>query len=153
MNNREKLSIQRQGSPVLAVRRPFSLFSHLMDEFFDEVVLPGSNETFGIQPKIDLIDKENHFVVQAELPGVDKKDLEIDLNEDSLILKGEKKMCNEHKEGKYYYRESSYGKFMRQIPFPEKVNTEQAKASFDNGILKIELPKAELIKTRKLELE
>ncbi len=151
---RNRLSIQKPSNRITSVRRPYSLFSQIMDDFFDEMVFPEvPQEGIMAAPKIDLIDKENHFVLQAEIPGIDKKDIEIELLEDSITIKGEKRLNNEQKEGKYYYRESSYGKFMRQIPFPEKVNTEQAKACYENGLLKIELPKSEISKARKLELK
>lgn len=153
MNMRNRLSIQKPSNRITSIRRPYSLFSQIMDDFFDEMVFPDMNqEGFMAAPKIDLVDKDSHFILQAEIPGIDKKDIEIELLDDGITIKGEKKISNEQKEGKFYYRESSCGKFVRQIPFPEKVNTDQAKASYENGLLKIELPKSETSKARKLEL-
>ncbi len=153
MNTKERMSIQGPGNRMLTIRRPYSLFSQLMDDFYDDILMPGiSREGYVMAPRVDLIDKDNYFVLEAELPGMDKKDLDIEICEDSVVIKGEKKMNQEHKEGKYYYRESTYGKFMRQVQLPDKINTEQVKANYENGMLKLELPKAESTKSRKIEL-
>jgi HSP20 family protein len=68
------------------------------------------------------------------------------------VIKGEKRLSQEMNEEKFFHREMSYGKIMREITVPEKVNQEKAKATYENGLLKITLPKADRAKTSKIEL-
>lgn len=151
MNKREDLRIVER--PIRFVRHPFSSFSNLMDVVFDNFMTEstGENESY-ITPKIDIIEQDNKFIVETELPGIEKKDLNIEVGDDYLSIKGEKKLTEEKKEQNYYFRETRYGKFSREIPLPNKINTTEVKAFLENGILKIELPKIEETKTRKIEL-
>ena len=94
-------------------------------------------------PVVDLYEKDDHFVIKAELPGVDKKDIAIDLKDRLLTLSGERSYENEVKEENYYRRERSYGKFQRAFTLPADVDSDKIKAEFKDGLLQIEVPKPE----------
>lgn len=150
MNQRE-VNLEGPNKRVM-IRRPSTLFNLWMDDFLEDF-FPGSfqNSSF-IVPRIDVLDKGDRYELHAELPGLDKKDIEIEIHENTVLLKGEKKVSQEQNEEKYYRREMTYGKIMREITVPEKIDQEKAKAVYENGILKLVLPKAEMVKSRKLEL-
>ncbi len=93
------------------------------------------------EPLLDVIDKGKEILVQAELPGVNKEDIEIDLNEDTLTIKAsKKKLITEEKEG-YFYQERGYAGYYRTVPLPTKVDPDRVKAKYNNGVLEIVLPK------------
>ena len=95
------------------------------------------------KPAVDLYEKDDHFVIKAELPGVDKKDIAIDLKDRVLTLSGERTYENEVKQENYYRRERSYGKFQRAFTLPADVDSDKIKAEFKDGLLQIEVPKPE----------
>lgn len=104
--------------------------------------------------KVDLKELDNKFELVAEMPGLEKKDISIDLDEDKrmLTIKGEKKFEKEEKrdEGKYYYKERSFGSFNRCFKLPDNVNMEQVKASMSNGLLRVDIPKIEQRETKRV---
>jgi HSP20 family protein len=99
-------------------------------------------------PAIDVYEEKDEVVVKAEVPGLSKEDLDVTLTESTLILKGEKKKEEEIKEKNFYRSERSSGSFARSIELPSEVKTDQAKATFNNGILEIRLPKTEEAKKK-----
>lgn len=132
-----------------------------MDRLFEEFFAPArrrrtwpvKTETAVVAPSIDMLDRENEIVVRAELPGVNKEDLDISLTKEALVLKGEVKREEETKEANYYLSERSYGSFSRTIPLPVEVDTERVKASFKNGILELVIPKKEESKPKEIKIE
>ncbi len=103
-------------------------------------------------PKIDVKETGNGIEVSAELPGVDEKDIELELDDDVLTIKGEKKLEKEEKDEKtgYHLMERSYGSFARSIRLPYAVKSEAVTAAFDKGVLKVTCPKpAEIAATSK----
>jgi HSP20 family protein len=94
-------------------------------------------------PVVDLYKEKGEVVAQAELPGMDKNDIEISISDHMLTIKGEKKKEKEVKEEDYYRSERSYGSFVRTVELPKEVETEKARASFKNGVLEVRLPKTE----------
>ena len=103
-------------------------------------------------PAVDLYEKDDHFVIKAELPGVDKKDISIDLNDRVLTLYGERSYENEVKEENYYRKERSYGKFQRAFTLPADVDSDKIKAEFQDGLLQIEVPKPEQQKPKQVTI-
>lgn len=155
MADKDELKISRRPEERRILRRYSPSFSSLLDEFFDdffssEPILAKRERT--LIPKVDIINKPSEIIVQAEIPGIDKKDLDIEVGDDYLTIKGEKKASEEHKEEDYFYKESFHGKFVREISLPEKIKTDAAKASYENGILKVVIPKSEESKVRKIEV-
>lgn len=103
-------------------------------------------------PAVDVYEDENKVVVKAELPGMTDKDIDVNILNNTLIIKGEKKKEEEKKEQSYYRLERSYGAFQRSITLPSHVAADKVKASFKNGILEIELPKKEEAKPKQIKV-
>ena len=103
-------------------------------------------------PAVDLYEKDDHFMIKAELPGVDKNDIKIDLKDRLLTLSGERTYDNEVKEENYYRRERSYGKFQRAFTLPAEVDSDKIKAEFKDGVLQIEVPKPEEKKAKQVTI-
>ena len=101
-------------------------------------------------PAVDLYEKDDHYMIKAELPGVDKKDIKIDLKDRLLTLSGERSYDNEVKEGNYYHRERSYGRFQRVFTLPAEVDSEKIKAEYKDGVLEIEVTKPEEKKAKQV---
>ena len=93
-----------------------------------------------MSPLVNTFVKDNLFHIQAELPGITKKDLDVSIDGRVLTLRGERRMRKETKEEEYMLRESRYGSFVRRLTLPEGVNTEKIHASYEDGILSITMP-------------
>ena len=102
---------------------------------------------------MDVVDRETEILVRAELPGVDKKDLDISLNENVLTLKGQTRTEEKEEKGDYYRCEIAQSSFARSLPLPSYVDSEKAKASFQDGILELTLPKIEQSRRRRITVE
>ncbi|MBW2338575.1 MAG: Hsp20/alpha crystallin family protein, partial [Deltaproteobacteria bacterium] len=103
-------------------------------------------------PVVDLYEKDDHFMIKAELPGVNKDAIKIDLQDRLLTLSGERTYDNEVKEENYYRRERSYGKFQRAFTLPADVDSDKIKAEFKDGLLQIEVPKPEEKKAKQVTI-
>lgn len=106
--------------------------------------------------KTDITDEGDHYLLEADLPGFDKKDINIDINGDTLTVSAQRRSRHEEKDekDKIIRSERSYGSYTRQFDISE-VNAEAIKAKYENGVLQLELPKKEnaLPKARRLEIE
>ena len=107
----------------------------------------------GKAPHVDLIDRDHEIVVKAELPGVDKKDLEISVTSDSVTIKGTTSHEAKEEKGDYYRSEMSRGTYSRKLALPSEVDEDKAKATFKNGVLELTLPKTKKAKRRTVEIE
>lgn len=106
-----------------------------------------------IAPALDVYEEKDEIIVKAELPGMDKNEIEVEIADSELILKGEKRK-EEKVEGKdYYWSERSYGAFRRSVQLPKDVQADKIKASFKNGILEVRLPKTEKAKTKEIKVK
>ena len=133
------------------------------DEFLEEPFFPRMWRKFPrwrrlkeleeISPSVDMLDKKDEIVVKADIPGVDKENINISLTDNTITIKGEMKKEEEVKEEDYYYAERSYGSFSRTLNLPTKVQPDKVKASFKNGILEVHLPKAEEAKPKEVKIE
>ena len=94
-------------------------------------------------PALDLYEEKDEVVAKAELPGMEKKDIQVNISDHHLTIKGEKKKEEETKEKNFYRSERSYGSFCRSIELPADVEPDKAKASFKDGVLEIHIPKTE----------
>jgi len=127
------------ASPFELMRR----FSEDMDRLFEGIgprwgAMPEERGLWS--PPIEVSEQDGQFVVCAELPGLQKEDVKVELMPNGLMISGERKRDREERREGFYRSERSYGAFSRTIPIPEEANLEQAKAQFENGILKISLP-------------
>ena len=110
-------------------------------------------EFMTFSPAVDMYENEKEIVVKAEVPGIDKEDINISVSDGTLMIKGETKKEEETKEEDYYYAERTYGSFSRRLELPEKVQESKIKANFKDGILEIHLPKAPEAKAKKIKIE
>jgi HSP20 family protein len=92
-------------------------------------------------PRVDVVDRGTEVVVRAEVPGVDKKDLDVTVTEDAVTIKGATRHEEKEQKGDYYRREISAASFARTVPLPADVDGTQAKAEFKDGVLELVIPK------------
>ena len=104
-------------------------------------------------PVVDLFEEKDDIVVKAELPGMDKDNVDVNLTDHTLTIKGEKKKEEEVKEENYYRSERSYGSFLRTLELPREVHADKVKASFKNGILEVRMPKTEEAKAKEIKVK
>ena len=129
-------------------RRPFSgLFPSFPSPLRPSRALFRESLSLGV-PAVDLYEEEDEVVLKAEVPGLSKEDLKIDLSDSTLTISGEKKKEEEIKEEDYTYSERAYGSFSRSLQLPCAVKADKVKATFKDGILEVKLPKTEDAKKR-----
>ncbi len=127
------------------------------EDLFGRPFLPALWRRFPLEemvwsPAIDVLEKEDKFVVKVELPGVKEEDVDVSVAGDMLTISGEKQAESEVKKKGYYYSESSYGSFSRSITMPSTVDAGKFEASYDKGVLEITLPKAPEVKPKKIKV-
>jgi len=91
-------------------------------------------------PRVDVLEREGQWVVHAELPGMSKEEVKVEVTHDLLTIQGERKEEMKEEHGGYHYRECRYGSFYRAIPLPEGVDTTKATADFSKGVLEVVMP-------------
>jgi HSP20 family protein len=101
----------------------------------------------------DVFEDDRRVVVRLEVPGLDKSDLDIEVQEGALIVRGEKRFEREDSTGRYRVLQCAYGSFRRIVPLHVPVLSDQANASYKNGVLRVELPKAEAARPRKVPIK
>jgi HSP20 family protein len=156
MQLKDLLPIQR-GEKDISTRwgeegNPFFALQRRMNEMFDSFFSDFAIEPFGearkqFVPHMDVKEDEKSYIITAELPGMDDKDIDILLERNMLTLKGEKKEEKEEKEQNYWHVERRYGSFQRVIPLPDEVDMDKVSANFKKGILHITVPKTEKAKS------
>ena len=102
------------------------------------------------RPAVDIYDNADNIVIKAELPGVEKKDVSVEIKDNVITLKGERVIDNEVKEERYYRKERCFGTFQRAFTLPDAVSSDKVKASFKDGVLKVEIPKPEEKKPKQI---
>lgn len=136
--------------------RGFDTMMRRMNDVFDEVNRGGIRFEVGdFTPRVDVAETDGSITLHAELPGIDKKDVKITINDGNILtIAGEKKReeKTEDKEKNYMRIERSYGSFARSFTLPDNVATENISAAFDNGVLTITVPKKEPAKPKELEV-
>lgn len=137
--------------PVTSLQREMNrLFDDFFNRDFDVESFSGMGEW---RPAVDISETDDAVIVKAELPGLDPKDVEVSLSGDVLTIKGEKKEEKEEKTKSFHRVERSYGSFVRSVRLPTAVVTDKVEANFKNGVLSIDLPKAEEAKNKSLKID
>ncbi|UCF99534.1 MAG: Hsp20/alpha crystallin family protein [Spirochaetaceae bacterium] len=137
---------------------PTSTFDWLqrqINELFDFPRIPESRGLFDrrVSPAIDVIEHADRFTVECDLPGISQKDIDISIASGVLTIKGEKKVEKQSENTKVYRKETWEGSFQRTLSLPTGVDSDKVEATFNNGVLKISLPKREEAKTKRIELK
>jgi HSP20 family protein len=138
------------GYPML------SLFDE-MNRFFEDA-LPVTHSTRGasaFKPQIDVAETEKEYLIRGEFPGLEAAEISLEMAENTLTLRGEKRLETEYKEGERIHIERSFGSFVRSIPFAVEVDEDTATAEMKNGVLTVRVPKSsKVIKgTKKLNIK
>jgi HSP20 family protein len=136
---------------------PFGLMRRLrddMDQFFGNA-WSGSREreTGAWWPAVEVSEQAGKLTVHADLPGVDKNDVKVELTDGNLIIQGERKREHQEESGGFRRSERSYGTFYRSIPLPDGANTEGARAQFKDGVLEVTVPVPESQRKRTIPIE
>lgn len=118
-------------------------FSNLIDRFFNESVARTGGSSFAFVPRVDVVETDKAFEINLAVPGMNKEDFKIDLNDSTLTISGERKMSQEKKEVNYHFLETQYGSFSRSFSLPENTDAARISAEYVNGILKLTVPKDE----------
>ena len=137
--------------------REMETFQDRINRLFDDSFLPtlSLREDMGLKdwnPAVDIYEKDGKIVVKAELPGMEKKDIKVNLEDHVLTLEGERSEEKEEKKDNYYRKERSFGKFHRSFRLPEGIDAEKVDASFKDGVLKVEITKPEEKKPKKIDV-
>jgi len=132
-------------------RSLLNLAEGLFEDFFGADRMLGRSEGYWY-PAADIKENADAYKVVMELPGLSREDVQISLEDGVLIVKGEKKSEKEEKEGDYTYYERRFGKFERMFRINSDIKTDKVDASFKNGVLTIELPKAETAKPKQIAI-
>jgi len=104
-------------------------------------------------PKVDVIDREDEVFIRAELPGIDKKDIEVSMSDNMVTIKGASRKEEKEEKGDYYRCETSQGSFSRSLSLPAEVNIDKSDAKFNDGVLELKLPKLEGAKRRSIKIK
>lgn len=160
----EKKGTQEIQKATTHALSPFEEMDRLFDQYFSHgwlhpfrMELPSHGKLEapfkGKTPHVNMVDKEDKIEIKAELPGVDKKDLDISVTANSVTIKGSTSKEEKEEKGDYYRREISHGEYCRTLALPVEVDEEKAKATFKDGVLELSLPKVEKAKRRTIKVE
>jgi HSP20 family protein len=139
------------SSPFGMMRR----FADEVDRMFQGFGFPSierlgsSNIADRFLPSVDIFERDGKLVIRADLPGMTKDDVKVDVTEDDVIIEGERRYEHEERDEGVYRSERSYGQFRREIPLPQGVKPDTAAATFKNGVLEVTLEAPELSKNRR----
>ncbi len=153
------------GSPFEFMDRVTEEMDRAFDRMFQDLGLPRRSWSRGFgtpaasqgtwMPRVEAFQKGDQFIVRAELPGMNKDDVQVELTDDAVTIHGERKQEHEENREGYFHSEREYGHFYRSIPLPEGVIGESANASFKDGVLEVTMKAApaEANRGRKLEIK
>lgn len=104
-------------------------------------------------PSVDINETKDSYIVKSELPGVEKDDVDISIDDNLLVIRGEKRVEAESDEDKKHRKECLYGSFERSFSLPKQVDVNRVEATFNNGVLKLDIPKAEEAKPKQIQVQ
>lgn len=118
-------------------------FSNMIDRFFNDSLSRSGGSAYSFVPKVDIVENEKAFELHVSVPGMNKDDFKLDLNDSFLTVSGERKFTREKNENNFHSIETQYGTFSRSFSLPENVDATKISAKYDSGILEITVPKDE----------
>jgi HSP20 family protein len=118
-------------------------FSNLIDRFFSDSIARSGGSAYSFVPRVDVIEEEKAYEIHVAVPGMNKDDFKIDLNDNYLTVSGERKFSKEKNENLFRSFETQYGSFSRSFSLPETVAGDKITAQYTNGILVVTVPKDE----------
>ncbi len=135
--------------------REMDTLQERMNRLFEESIFklrPTRSEALW-SPAVDILEDENQVIVKAELPDMEQKDIDVQIENNVLTIKGEKKLEREDKRENYRMVESNWGSFVRSFNLPTSVDADRAEAGFEKGVLRITLPKKEETKPKQIKVK
>lgn len=139
---------------------PFRDLERIQDEMnklFDFSLAKSSGKTSALDrvwnPAVDVYETKDNVIVKADLPGMEKDEIHVSVQGDTLLIKGEKKEEKEYQEEDFVRTERSYGSFYRALALPESVDADKVKAAYKNGVLELTLPKKEEVKPKQIAID
>lgn len=157
---RESSSAPRPSGQALT---PFEEFDHMLERFFDRGWMrPLFRERqawdrFDLAapraPRVDLIERDNEFVLRAEIPGISRDELDVSISDNRVTIKGEHKSTEEEESGEFYRSEIAQSSFARTLTLPGDIDADNASASFKDGMLELVLPKLREARRRRLDIQ
>jgi HSP20 family protein len=139
--------------PVRELTSLQSEMNRLFNSFFDAPTGAGNGPARRWVPAMDLVEADDHFVLKADLPGLDENNVAIEVEGDVLTVAGERQEEHERTGEGYHRIERSFGSFRRSLTLPEGVDPEAVTASFDKGVLEVRIPKPEERKPRRVAIQ
>ncbi len=124
-----------------------------IDKLFEESLRGRELAATSWTPAVDIYETDDAIVLEAELPGMNEKDIEVKVEDNVLTIRGERKFEEERKEENYYRMERFYGAFQRSFTLPPNIETDKIKAEYKKGILKVTMPKKEQAKPKQIKIE
>ena len=141
------------------MRSPFQEFGRMEDEMervFGRLFRGWpwrAAEATGWAPAVDMTERDDEIVLRADLPGLEQKDIEVNVHDGMITVKGERKEEREAKEKGYHYSERSFGAFVRTLPLPSGIDADKVRATFKNGVLEVHVPRTRESKGKKIEVK
>ncbi|MBD3218663.1 MAG: Hsp20 family protein [candidate division Zixibacteria bacterium] len=127
--------------------------NRVFESFFNAPMRRRGEDVGGWYPDVDIVESKDNIEVQVDLPGMEKDDIKVSVEDSVLTIKGERKVMKEEKEKNYHQIERTYGTFTRSFSLPTSVEGDKIKANYKNGVLKIDLPKAEAVKPKEIPID
>ena len=127
-------------------------FSNEVNRLFNTLLGGDEGQAQRWVPAMDLVEGEDHFLLKADLPGMDENDIAIEIRDNTLRVSGERKAEQEQTERGWYRVERAFGQFSRSLTLPEGVDPDSVQASFDKGVLQVRIPKPEERKPRRVQI-
>ncbi len=148
---------REEDNPFLELHREINdVFKDFFGRFEDSLELPGTGwltgSTSASSVRVDVSESENEVQITADVPGMEEKDIDVELNNNLLTIKGERRNEREEKKRDYHISERSYGMIHRVIPLPGEIDESKAKARFKNGVLTVSIPKTPEAKSRRKQI-
>lgn len=165
--SREQRSVARRdmgSTPIMPFASPFTFMRRFMEDVDQLFGSAGAGQNtqpatgsilreIAWVPTVEVLERDGQFVVRAEVPGLTKDQIDVEVVDGQLVISGERTREHQEKRDGFYRSERVYGTFYRAIPLPERVNPEQAKATFANGVLEITMPEAAPTKGQRVEVQ
>lgn len=143
-------------SSLIRYKEPVFSLSNVFDDFLGDGFFFNSGREVSRHkwPNVDIVENDNNYTIEADLPGLEKKDITINVENGVLTISGEKnKDKKERKKGRYYYYERSYGSFCRTFALPENIDEKNIQANYKNGLLSLTIKKTEKAKPKAIEVK
>lgn len=147
--------IKRDSPKLSLLEKSFrDTFSEFVKSFFDDEFFSSTElERVDFEPRVDVYEKDNQMVVKADIPGIEEKNLVVELEGNVLTISGKKEEEKEVKEKNYHRIERSYGSFCRSITLPDGIEADKINAEYKKGVLTINIPKSKVTETKKIEVK